>query len=142
MCYSWRSERDLNPAKKSLKPLGPKHILISVAIFIAIFCFLGILWRGKEVGECFCGGGDRLLRDVGVDLVHGLVIGPAADFHGHLFGHTQVVCQGCEAVPQAMQADLGETVFLTYPVDLVHHGGRVEGNDIFAVRVGILQSFL
>ncbi len=44
----WQRMRDSNPVKKSLFPLWHKDFLESVAIFIAIFGFLGSAEMGGE----------------------------------------------------------------------------------------------
>lgn len=78
---------------------------------------------------------------MGIYLVHGLIIGPATDFHGYFLRHTKMVGKGSEAVAEAMEADLGEAAALANTVHLVHDGGRVKGDNIFTVGGGVLQGF-
>lgn len=76
---------------------------------------------------------------MGIYLVHGVIIGPAADFHGDFLGHAKMVSKGSEAVAEAVEADLGEAAALTDAVHLVHDGGRMKGDNIFTVGGGMLQ---
>ena len=48
------------------------------------------------------------LGDVGVDLVHGGGVGPAADFHSDPLWDLQVIGQGGEAVAQAVESHIGQ----------------------------------
>ena len=65
-----------------------------------------LLLRGEEIRDGFHGGGDVGICDVGVYFLHGLIVCPAADFHGNLFGDAEMVGEGTEGVAQTMCADL------------------------------------
>lgn len=52
---------------------------------------------------------DVALSDVGVDLVHGPGVRPAADLHGDSLRHMQMVGQTGEAVVQAVHPGIGAT---------------------------------
>ena len=72
---------------------------------------------------------DVALGDVGVNFIHRAWIRPAADLHGDLLRHPQMVGKRCKAVAKAVDAYVGEAVsdadlvdVLTEPVlGDVHH---------------------
>lgn len=78
-----------------------------------------------------CHGGlislDIRLGDMGVDLVHGCGVGPAADLHRNAFRYLQVIGQGGKAVPQAMDAHIRQIVF---PADLLYGAAETVLRDV------------
>ena len=62
----------------------------------------------EKADKCLRVVGDLLLGQVGVDLAHGLIIGPAADLHGDLLRHIQLVSKGSKAVPLRYNYDKPE----------------------------------
>ena len=109
----------LEPDMEWSKMLIFQCVFLVISIFISVFFpFLGI-----EIRHGGLISGDIALRDVGVDLVHGSRIGPAADLHGDLFRHLQVICQGGKAVPKPMHGHIRNLCPLAGLVDL--HSQRV-----------------
>ena len=55
--------------------------------------------------------------DMRVYLIHGLIIAPAADLHGDLFGDSEVSREGSKAVPKLVDGDPGNSGSLTAALD-------------------------
>ena len=61
----------------------------------------------KEIGYGVLVASKVLLGNMGVDLVHGSGVGPAAHFHDYLLRDLQGISQGRKAVTQAVDSDVG-----------------------------------